>query len=145
MELRTAEEILEELLPPLEALETQSGAVLQFLKDKGITTDEQLAPYLEQARNASNIRWRAARLRINRLLAAVFETAEKSRESNQRNPQQNRRANHAPSLGSKRQRPIEQPNIQKKERVSVRLAAPHLKKARLNRPEITDDARESRP
>ena len=80
MELRTAEQILEELLPPLEALETQSGAVLQFLKDKGIATDEQLAPYLEQARNASNVRWRAARLRINRLLAPAFETAEKSRE-----------------------------------------------------------------
>ena len=80
MELSTAEQILEELLPPLEALETQSGAVLQFLKDKGIATDEQLAPYLEQARNASNVRWRAARLRINRLLAPAFETAEKSRE-----------------------------------------------------------------
>jgi hypothetical protein len=80
MELHTAEEILEELLPPLEALETQSGAVLQFLKEKGIATDEQLAPFLEQARNASNVRWRAARLRINHLLAPAFETAEKSRE-----------------------------------------------------------------
>jgi len=80
MELHTAEEILEELLPPLEALETQSGAVLQFLKEKGIATDEQLAPYLEQARNASNVRWRAARLRINRLLAPAFANAEKSRE-----------------------------------------------------------------
>jgi hypothetical protein len=80
MELRTAEEILEELLPSLEALEAQSGAILQFLKDKGIATDEQLAPFLEQARNASTVRWRAARLRIHHVLAPVFETDEKSRE-----------------------------------------------------------------
>ncbi len=81
MESRVAEEILEELLSSLEALETQSGAILQFLKDKGIANDELLAPYLEQARNASNIRWRAARLRINRLLAGAFEGAEKSKDA----------------------------------------------------------------
>jgi hypothetical protein len=80
MELRTAEEILEELLPPLETLEAQSGAILQFLKEKRMATDELLAPFLKQARNASNVCWRAARLRINRLLAPAFETAEKSRE-----------------------------------------------------------------
>src|SRR6185437_2186661 len=42
---------------------------------------DQLAPLLEQARNASNVRWRAARLRINHLLAPAFETAEKNRET----------------------------------------------------------------
>src|SRR6266536_835061 len=73
--------VAEEMLSSLEALETQSGAILQFLKDKGIANDELLAPYLEQARNASNIRWRAARLRINRLLAGAFKSAEKSKET----------------------------------------------------------------
>lgn len=81
MDLREAEEILEELLPTLETLEAQSWAGLQFLKDKGIADDEQFAPYLEQARNASNVRWRAARLRINRLLMPAFETTEKSSET----------------------------------------------------------------
>ena len=44
-----AEQVLKELLPYLEAPGTQSVAILQFLKDKGLTTDEQLAPYLERA------------------------------------------------------------------------------------------------
>ena len=80
MEPSVVEQILDELLPSLEELETQSGAVLQFLKDKGIATDEGLTPYMEQARSASTVRWRAARLRINRVLAPTFKTAEKTAE-----------------------------------------------------------------
>jgi hypothetical protein len=61
-------EVLNELFSHLERLETQSEAVLQFLKEKKRVTDKQLAPYLEQAGNASSVRWRAARVRINHLL-----------------------------------------------------------------------------
>src|SRR5579859_4620203 len=61
-------EILNELFSHLERLETQSEAILQFLKEKKRVTDKQLAPYLEQAGNASNVKWRAARVRINHLL-----------------------------------------------------------------------------
>ena len=50
MDFNVAEQVLEELLPSLEALETQSAAILQFLKDRGLVTDEQLAPYLEAGR-----------------------------------------------------------------------------------------------
>ncbi len=43
MDLSLAEEMLDELLPPFEALETQSAAILQFLKDKGIKVSQQPA------------------------------------------------------------------------------------------------------
>jgi hypothetical protein len=78
MDIHVAEELLDELVPSLETAEAQSAAIPQFLKDRGLATDEQLAPYLEQAGNASNVRWRAARLRINRLLSAVVKGAEEA-------------------------------------------------------------------
>jgi hypothetical protein len=61
-------EVLNELFSHLERLETQNEAILQFLKEKKRVSDKQLAPYLEQAGNASSVRWRAARVRINHLL-----------------------------------------------------------------------------
>jgi hypothetical protein len=63
-------EVLNELFSHLEKLETQSEAILQFLKEKKRVTDKQLAPYLEQAGNASSVKWRAARVRIEKLLSA---------------------------------------------------------------------------
>jgi|SRR5579864_126455 len=74
MESKIAEQILDELAPAFEAIETQSAALMQFVKEKGIATDEQLAPYLEQAAAASSVRWRALRVRMGRL----FSMAEKS-------------------------------------------------------------------
>lgn len=71
-----AQEILHELFSSLEALDTQVTAVLQFLKDKESANGEDLAPYLEQAGNASNVRWRAARVRIDYLLSSAMKTAE---------------------------------------------------------------------
>jgi len=61
-------EVLNELFSHLERLETQNEAILQFLKEKKRVTEKQLAPYLEQAGNASSVKWRAARVRINHLL-----------------------------------------------------------------------------
>jgi hypothetical protein len=69
MNSEAAKEIFNELFSHLERLETQSEAILQFLKEKKRVTDKQLAPYLEQAGNASNVKWRAARVRIEHLLA----------------------------------------------------------------------------
>jgi len=70
--------VLDELFGLLESLETKSEAVLEFLKDEGLTTDERLAPYLEQAGKASNIRWLAARKRMEYLLTPI-ETEGKAR------------------------------------------------------------------
>jgi len=71
-------EALHEMFSSLEALETQNAAILSFLKEKGIATDEALAPHLEQAANASNVRWRAAQVRIDYLLSSAAKAAEQA-------------------------------------------------------------------
>jgi hypothetical protein len=74
-------EVLDELFTLLEGLETHSEAVLQFLKDQGITTEEKLAPYLERAGNATSVKWRAARVRMEYLLSPIQkETKDKDAE-----------------------------------------------------------------
>jgi hypothetical protein len=71
------QEIVHELFSSLESLETQSAAILQFLKDKGLANDEELAPYLEQSGNASSVRWRGARVRIDHLISSAIAAAER--------------------------------------------------------------------
>jgi hypothetical protein len=78
MDNEVADELLQELFSALETMDTQSAAILQFLKDKGMASDEELAPYLEQAGNASNVRWRAVRLRISSLLSSAAQKMEES-------------------------------------------------------------------
>jgi hypothetical protein len=75
MDNETAKEIFEHLFSLLEDLETRSTATLQFLKAKDIATDEELAAHLDQAGNASSVRWRAARARINHLLSPINPAA----------------------------------------------------------------------
>ena len=65
MDEKLTQELLDEFLPTLEVLDTENTAILQFLKDKGIADEEQLAPYLEQAAKASDVKWRATRLRLD--------------------------------------------------------------------------------
>ena len=76
-------EILDELISTLESMETQSGAILMYLKAQEIVTDAQLKPYLEEAGNASSVRWRAARARIEHLLSAAFKDRDTDKESPQ--------------------------------------------------------------
>lgn len=71
-------EVLQELLHHLEELETQNGAILLLLKDKGIATDEDLGSYIEKAGMASNVKWRAVRARIEHLL----QPSEKAQNGN---------------------------------------------------------------
>ena len=74
------QEILHDLFSSMEALETQNTAILQFLKDKGIATDEELASHLEQAGNASNVRWRGVRVRADYLFSSAIKAAEQAAE-----------------------------------------------------------------
>lgn len=68
-------EVLDDLYTLLESIETQNIAILQFLKDQKIAPDEKLRPYLEQAGNASSVKWRAARARMNHLFAPAPKKA----------------------------------------------------------------------
>ncbi|MDP9339266.1 MAG: hypothetical protein M3P45_10400 [Acidobacteriota bacterium] len=83
-------EILEELFSLLETLETQSMAITQFLKDQGIATDEKLAPYVDRAGNASSVKWRAARARMQYLLSPIHKEKkekEPEKEPSEKPPQ----------------------------------------------------------
>jgi cobalamin biosynthesis Mg chelatase CobN len=75
-----AKEILDALFSSLEELETQNAAVLQLLKDKGLASEDDLAAHLEQAGNASNVKWRAARVRIDHLVSSAIKAAEREAE-----------------------------------------------------------------
>src|ERR1700722_57564 len=68
-------EIFEEMFTLMEDLETRSVAVLEYLKEQGGATDEKLAPYLDRAAAGSDVRWRAARARMEHLLAPKPKSA----------------------------------------------------------------------
>jgi hypothetical protein len=76
MDEKIVEQILDDLYSSFEDAETQSAAILLFLKDQGIATEEKLAPYFEQAGRASDVRWRAARVRMASLLASALKGPE---------------------------------------------------------------------
>jgi hypothetical protein len=76
MDEEIVDQILDDLYSSFEDAETQSTAILLFLKDQGIATEEKLAPYFEQAGRASDVRWRAARVRMASLLASAMKAPE---------------------------------------------------------------------
>jgi hypothetical protein len=80
-------EIFDEMFALLESLETQNIAVLQFLKDEGIARDEKLAPYLERAGNASSVKWRAARARMEHLLTPIPQAAKETAKATAETPE----------------------------------------------------------
>jgi hypothetical protein len=78
------QELLDQMISSLEPIEARSDAIYQFLKAKGLVTDKDFAPFLEQGANASNVRWRAFRVRAESLIAGAMKTLEK--ESNTERP-----------------------------------------------------------
>lgn len=76
MEIDPAEQVFEEVLPYLEMLDAQIGALIQLLKDKGVTSGEEFAKYVQRADLGSNVKERAMRVRMEYL----FSTAAKRRE-----------------------------------------------------------------
>jgi hypothetical protein len=76
MDEKIVDQILNDLYSSFEDAETQSTAILLFLRDQGIATEEKLAPYFEQAGRASDVRWRAARVRMASLLASAMKAPE---------------------------------------------------------------------
>ena len=71
MTVSPAEQVFEEILPYLEILDAQIGGVIQLLKDKGITTTEELAKYVQRADRASNVRDLGLRVRMEYLFSSA--------------------------------------------------------------------------
>jgi hypothetical protein len=84
----TLKEVLSELFALLETQETNSTAVLQLLKDQGIASDEKLSTYLDQAGRASNVRWRAARMRMEYLLTPTQKQTSENNKSKVAQPKE---------------------------------------------------------
>jgi hypothetical protein len=102
MDEKLSQQILDDLLPSLEALDTKTTALLQLLKDKGVATQEEMMAYLDQAANASNIRWRAARVRLDYLLSSAAKPQEEAAGKKSHQPAGNAEPVPQASEGSER-------------------------------------------
>ena len=71
MTVSPAEQVFEEILPYLEVLDAQIGGVIQLLKDKGITTTEEFAKYVERADRGSSVREVGFRVRMEYLFSSA--------------------------------------------------------------------------
>ncbi len=90
MDETIVQEILDKLFATLEDLDTRSTAILQFLKDKGIANEEELASHLEQAGKVSNVRWLAVRVRMNYLLSSTIKASEQDAKKESPKPKENK-------------------------------------------------------
>ncbi|HEY1678252.1 MAG TPA: hypothetical protein VGG04_11125 [Candidatus Sulfotelmatobacter sp.] len=65
-------ELLHDMIDSIEPIESRVEALYQFVKAKGIATEKELAPYMEQAANANDVRWRAFRVRAEMLMSEAM-------------------------------------------------------------------------
>jgi hypothetical protein len=117
-------EIPGELFSLLEAMETSNLAVLQFLKEKGIANEKEFAHFLEQAGNASSVKWRAARVRMEYLLTPINkETLQEKHEVKEASPKKEKKT-------AAKESPKEQkPDNEKAEKLVADLGAAGIEKA----------------
>ena len=80
-------EVVTDLFQHLEALETRCAALVQLVKEKGVGTEEEFARCEQQASEASSIKWRAARLRMEHLFAIVPEHSDKAPGAQEGHPE----------------------------------------------------------
>lgn len=66
-----AEQVFEELLPYLETLDAQIGAIIQALKNKGVITSEGFTKLVQNADMASDVRERGLRVRMEFLFSSA--------------------------------------------------------------------------
>jgi len=78
------DEILEELSSALQRVEAQSTAILELIKEKGMVKEDELAPYLQRANEASSVRWRATRVRIGHLLSGLEKREQQAKDEDKK-------------------------------------------------------------
>ena len=91
MDSAITDEILEELCSALQRVEAQSSAILELIKEKGIVKEDELAPYLQRANEASSVRWRATRVRIGHLLSGPEKREQQAKDERKENEQRQER------------------------------------------------------
>ena len=70
--------ILSELFGLFETMETSNLAALRALTEKKIVSEDELKRLLDEAGNASSVKWRAARVRMEYLLTPVEKKKEEA-------------------------------------------------------------------
>ena len=97
-------EIFDEMFTLLEDLETRNVAILEYLGEQGGVTDEKLKPYLDRAGAASNVKWRAARVRMEYLLAPAPKSTTEQGKGDKSKASQARRKEKEPESGGSKER-----------------------------------------
>jgi hypothetical protein len=144
MDEQIIQDILTEVFSSLEPLDAQISAILQFLKAKGLATDDELAPFLEQAGNASNVRWLAARVRIASLLSSALKTEKPEKKQQQKSSEEKPKAKQEEKPTAKQdEKSAEKPEQKSAEQpaaTAAKTSEPHAEK-----PKPTTQKKETEP
>jgi hypothetical protein len=98
-------EIFDEMFTLLEAMETRSVAMLNYLQGQQGVTDENLAPYMDRASAASEVRWRAARARMEHLLAPKPKSSTDAAKDTKGKDEKPKSASPAPAQAKEQSKP----------------------------------------